>query len=125
MGYTRYWKRTNENITEDFVNEVKEILEECKAHGITIKDGWGEYDPIVTTDLISINGTDENDLGHESFILENVAKRDFCKTARKPYDYAVREILKVAETYGLVTNVRSDGENNEIISDAEYIEKYR
>ena len=126
MGYTRYWERTDKAITDDFVAEVNEIIEECTAHGITIRDGFGEGEPVVSLEKIWINGTDENDLGHETFYLGNEPKEfDFCKTACKPYDYAVREILKVAELYGLVVNVRDDGKYDEIISDADYIEEYR
>ena len=122
MGYTRYWKRTDKEITEEFIAEVNEILEECKAHGIIIKDGWGEHEPIVSLDEIEINGNAETGLDHESFYLGNEKSDfEFCKTARKPYDFAVREILNVAEKYGLVTNVRCDGANNEIISDEEYL----
>ena len=122
MGYTRYWKRTDKEITEEFVAEVNEILEECKAHGIIIRDGYGESEPEVSTERIWLNGNADTDLDHETFYLGNEASDfEFCKTARKPYDFAVREILNVAETYGLVTNVRCDGANNEIISDEEYL----
>lgn len=122
MGYTRYWKRTDKEITEDFVAEVNEILEECKAHGIIIRGGFGEGEPEVSTERIWLNGNGETNLDHETFYLENEKSDfEFCKTARKPYDFAVREILNVAEKYGLVTNVRCDGANNEIISDEEYL----
>ena len=75
-----------------------------------------------TLNLISINGTHENDLSHETFFISNNGDGwNFCKTARKPYDYAVREIIKAAEKEKLITDVASDGENNEIISDKDYL----
>ena len=33
MGYTRYWERTEKPITEDFVEEVKEIIRDCAKKG--------------------------------------------------------------------------------------------
>jgi len=124
MGYTRYWERTDKPITDDFVEEVKEIIEDCTKKGITICGHDGNGKPKVNLKEIALNGNAnaEKDLSYESFIITN--KRlgfDFCKTERKPYDYAVRKILKLAKDYGLVANVSSDGANNKIYSDEEYI----
>ena len=33
MGYTRYWTRTNQPLTEEFVNRVKEIIKESEEKG--------------------------------------------------------------------------------------------
>jgi hypothetical protein len=122
MGYTRYWTRTDKPITQSFVDTVNKIIEDCRSKGITIRNGYGEDEPIVTLNLISINGTHENDLSHETFFMSNDGDGwNFCKTARKPYDYAVREIIKAAEKEKLITDVASDGENNEIISDKDYL----
>lgn len=118
MGYTRYWKRTDKKITPEFISEVKEILNDCKELGITIRNALGEDEPIVNENEIAFNGDAEQNLDHETFVITNTPTDfDFCKTARKPYDYAVRETLKVAEEMGLVTDVSSDGENEEIIND--------
>ena len=38
---------------------------------------------------------------------------------RKPYDYVVKEVLKVAEEMGIVTDVSDDGEND-VTTDKEY-----
>lgn len=122
MGYTRYWKRTSEPLTEDFLEAVREILEDCDKRGIIVRDGWGENVPKVTLEEVAINGNAETELDHETFCLDNEPSDfEFCKTARKPYDYAVRKILKVAKEMGLVTNVRSDGPNRRIISDSRYL----
>ena len=122
MGYTRYWERTSKTITQDFLDAVNEILADCERRGIIIK-GWdGEGEPEVMLGRVAFNGNGETELDHESFVIDNI-KDDFCfcKTARKPYDYAVREALKVAKEMGLVANVRSDGRNEKIISDSEYL----
>ena len=126
MGYTRYWNRTNKKITSEFVVAVEQVIADCNSKGILIRNGWGEENPVVTMDEICINGDATTDLDHESLYLSNKEKDmgfGFCKTARKPYDYAVRRILKIAEQMELVTNVRSDGENEEIISDEEYLKR--
>ena len=124
MGYTRYWARTEKPITEDFVEGVKEIIIDSAKKGIAIR-GWdGTGEPEITLNRISFNGNmkADRDLSHESFVLDNVAKDfDFCKTARKPYDYTVRKVLKLAKDYDLVTKVSSDGANNKIYSDEEYL----
>lgn len=131
MGYTRYWKRTDKAYGEDFIKEVNAVIGNCLTRGITIKNGHGIDFPQADMNMIWLNGNEENDLGHETFFIPNTTSEyfkegfEFCKTARKPYDYAVRQILKIAEEYGLVTNVSSDGENEEIISDDDYIKRYR
>ena len=56
MGYTRYWERTEKEITFRFVNDVQNILDDCKERGIIIKDGAGENAPVVNMDRIWING---------------------------------------------------------------------
>ena len=118
MGYTRYWKRTDKELTVDFIEAVKEIIADCESKGIHICGGYGEGDPEVRFNKVWINGDASKDLDHETIYFDNEPSDfEFCKTARKPYDYALRRILKVAEAEGLVTDVRSDGENDEIIND--------
>ena len=124
MGYTRYWERTEKALTEDFVKKVERIIKDSAALGIAIR-GWdGTGDPELTTERISFNGNGkaDKDLSNESFVLGSGDDGfDFCKTARKPYDYAVRMVLQAAEKDGFVTNVSSDGENNVIYSDEQFI----
>ena len=129
MGYTRYWTRTNKPYDEDFVEEVRKIIAKCSSLGITICGANGEGSPEISMDQIRINGTTNKDLWHETFCIRNPsheyfgAERDLCKTARKPYDYAVREILKIAEERGIVEHVTSDGPNDEILSDIDYLKE--
>lgn len=127
MGYTRYWNRTKKKIDADLIVKVCEVIADCDKKGIMIRNGWGQGNPLVTLDYISINGDRTNDLDHESFFITDDCDDtgfNFCKTARKPYDYAVREILKYAEENGFVTDVQDDGDNDEIISDEDYLKKY-
>ena len=121
MGFTRYWNRTKKKINKDFVVKVCEIIADCDEKGITIRNWCGEGNPVVTLERISLNGKSEHQLDHESFVIDQKVGFNFCKTARKPYDYAVREILKYAEENGFVTDVEEDDENNEIISDTDYL----
>ena len=123
MGYTRYWARTEKPITQEFVNECIKIIQEAEQKGITLC-GWdGEGKPKVTLDEIRFNGKAPH-MDHETFCITN-EKNDigfgFCKTARKPYDYVVKRILKVAKDMGNVTNVNSDGEN-EMRTDQQYLD---
>ena len=126
MGYTRYWERTTEPITEDFIEAVREVLDDCKSRGIIICDWDGCGEPTLTTERISFNGCRYKncDLSHESFVLNSNTGFDFCKTARKPYDYAVRRVLRLAKEYGLVINVGSDGAERHIYSDERYMKEH-
>lgn len=122
MGYTRYWNRTDKLITEAFVLGVLEIIGESEAMGIRIRDAWGENEPIVKKDYIALNGNSEHNLDHESCAFDNERTGfDFCKTARKPYDYTVQRVLALAEALGIVTDVRDDGYNG-IRTDKEYLD---
>lgn len=122
MGYTRYWQRTDKPINKEFLDDINKIIEKCQKKGIKLCDGNGEGTPTVTMEVVAFNGNAEHDLDHETCYFDNEEKGfSFCKTARKPYDYAVREALKSAKKHGLITDVRSDGTNNEIISDADYL----
>ena len=122
MGYTRYWNRTTKPITEEFCEKVNEIIKDSEQRGIKIRNGLGTNKSIVTMDKILINGDKDHNLDHETLGFTNTEKGfGFCKTARKPYDYTVREILKVAEDMGIVTDVSDDGANDRIISDDDYI----
>ena len=120
MGYTRYWKRTNKAMDEEFLEFCNDVFKTCKKLGITIKDWKGEGTPLVSKYCIAFNGDASKNLEHESCVLDNNEGFNFCKTARKPYDYAVRTILREALTRGYITDLSDDGINEEIFSDDEY-----
>ena len=123
MGYTRYWTRTDRPINQDVVDGVKEILDDCARKGIAIRGPLGDGEPIVSLEKIAFNGNGEgtNDLSHESFVIDEDNTWNFCKTARKPYDLAVRRVLVLLEDYDIVKDVSSDGPNERICTDEEYI----
>ena len=111
MGYTNYWERTEKPITQEFVNEVKRIIEESERLDITIRGWKGEGNPTVTLEEIQFNGNGAFGLDHETFRLNNEKTGfAFCKTVRKPYDWTVKKVLAVATDMGLVTDVSDDGE---------------
>lgn len=122
MGYTRYWNRTKEPITQEFVDAVNKIIAECNANDIKICNWDGKGKPDVSLDGVRLNGDAKIGADHDSFVIENGARSfDFCKTAEKPYDYAVKRVLEVAEQMGLVEDVKSDGEAQKI-TDTEWVE---
>lgn len=123
MGYTRYWERTDKPITDDFLEKVEEIIKDSAKKGIAIRSWDGSGKPILNLTRIVLNGNGkaDKDLSCESFVIDDEVGFHFCKTVRKPYDYTVRKILKLAKDYGLVTKVSSDGANNKVYSDEEYI----
>lgn len=120
MGYTRYWIRTEKPIDADLICYVCDVIEDCNNKGIAIRNWEGKGNPTVTFERIAFNGDHSLYHDHDTFSIGKETGFEFCKTARKPYDYAVRKVLKYAEEQGFVTDVTSDGENEEIISDEEY-----
>ena len=72
MGFTRYWNRTSKKIDADFVLEVCKIIANCDEKGINIRNGSGEGNPIVTLDMIAINGDRQFGLEHESIYFDNL-----------------------------------------------------
>lgn len=122
MGYTRYWERTDKPINPEFLAEVQSIIRTCFIKGIGLGDAFGENTPEVTLDCVAFNGSAAKGLDHESFVIDNNGIGfNFCKTARKPYDYAVAKALQAAKRHGLVTSVRSDGPNKAGYSDHDYL----
>ncbi len=120
MGYTNYWYRTEKPITERFVRKVEKIIEDSINKGIKIC-GWdGTGEPEITTEVIAFNGDASINADHESFVIDERLDFNFCKTAEKPYDYTVKEVLKVALEEGLVKNVSDDGEVP-VINDSDWI----
>lgn len=121
MGYTRYWERTAKPMDENFGRFCYAVFDTCKKLGIKIC-GWdGKGEPIVTETAIIFNGDAKHDLDHESFVLSDQIGTSFCKTAEKPYDYAVRTILREALTRGYISELEDDGYYEDIVSDAEYL----
>lgn len=122
MGYTNYWYRTDKAITQSFVDKVKKIITEANDMGISIRNWDGTGQPTITLSDISFNGNAQYNLNHETCFFNNIATNrgfNFCKTAAKPYDWVVKQVLKEAEKENLVFDVCDDGEV-EKVTDAEY-----
>ena len=121
MGYTRYWDRTDKPITKEFIDKVKAIIKDSEEKGIHICGSDGKGEPELELDYVGFNGNGDLNLDHETCFFDSEQGFNFCKTARKPYDYTVRKVLEVAEEMGIIKNVSSDGENEGIYSDADYV----
>lgn len=115
MGYSRYYE-TNKvgKYSSDFVEDVKKIVALARErHGVVIKSWNGENEPVITDELISLNGDAKNNEDCETFIMDATrGKQEFCKTRGKPYDMVVKAILTIARSYGYVKNISSDGPND-------------
>ena len=103
MGYTHYWTQKRD-FTKD---EWKTVCEDIGAilkyaqhdAGIALADGMGTggTSPELLADKIWFNGVEDD--SHETMSInrrrppkedwQSVRGRDFCKTARKPYDSVV------------------------------------
>ena len=123
MGYTRYWKRTEEPLSKDFLADVNRVIQDAARYGIAIRGCDGTGLPEIELDRVCFNGNAnaDKDLSHETFILDDDTGFNFCKTARKPYDYVVRTVLRIALDYGIVEDVSDDGVNEQIYSDEMYL----
>mgnify|MGYP003971381979 CR=1 FL=1 len=92
MGYTHYWKH-DEVIKADWrkaIEEVDKVLR--RHHGVLQFEYDNDAKPEANDSSIRFNGIDED--GHETFWVSPEATGfSFCKTARKPYDLAVCEVL--------------------------------
>lgn len=113
MGYTRYWKIENEPSADSF----KEFLTKCE---LLINDSDIPLDRLhLGEDVIRFNGVGAD--SHEDFVIKRkMTSFDFCKTARKPYDFLVWGCLKIAEDL-LGAEISSDGDND----DDEVLEKLK
>lgn len=88
MGYTHYFE-LKEKLNDTVLKDINQVLN--KYSNLT-----SEYDedtpPIITKESIIFNGHGED--GYETFYLVPF-DRGFCKTAEKPYDLPVCEVLLI------------------------------
>lgn len=90
MGYTNYWQGEVPALTDDLRSKIAGVLHEHWD----VLGGWdGEGIPEFNDSRLSFNGKGEN--AHETFRITfgRPVVFDFCKTRRKAYDMAVREVL--------------------------------
>lgn len=121
MGYTNYWspkKLTKEQVPAQFWEDSEKVLDMIIDKGVKLATGDGEEllksgKEIIeksnngegqTYPAIYLNGyaKGEEDESYETFGLVFDGEWNFCKTAREPYDLAVKCILMLAEQYGLL-----------------------
>lgn len=129
MGYTNNWspKKLKENeVPEQFWNDCVKALDGVLGSGVHIADGMGEEEYETGRDIINsttmtdkeypsivFNGPEELQEDYETFVLCFDGKWNFCKTARKPYDLAVKCLLILADKYGLLDEWSFDGDCEE------------
>ena len=113
MGYTNYWNLEKTEFTEEFLEDVKKIIDVANGSGIELANGSGieGTKPIVEKEVISLNGMEPRD--YETFYLGCRQGFGFCKTARLPYDAVVKAILILAEQHGIVSDFSFDGDKTE------------
>lgn len=115
MGYTHYWQFNPSKIEDTetlrkkfqaasslvkkgYLALKKDPFLHAGQHGgayaenpCLVRGGLGKGAPIINESVIWINGDEKTHLDHETFQIQWKGKdvRDFCKTARKPYDILV------------------------------------
>lgn len=122
MGYTHYWRKKGNNPTEQewavIKTGAKRVIREHRSI-LSLEYNKEKKAPAVNDAHIMFNG--RGVMGHETFILERVAKSfEFCKTARKPYDAAVIAVLRMVQTVcpdWLELSSDGDGEEDYITPD--------
>lgn len=117
MGYTHYMQQKKEVPVAQWkvlTWAVKKVFDNLPAYS-TSAGGYHSDEPIkvqfedddprppeIGDVIIRFNGA--GDLGHETFMIgqdlsETGERFHFCKTARKPYDYAVCAVLIIVDHY--------------------------
>lgn len=129
MGYTHYWRRSQDFTQHQWekicIDTLDVIVKHCDKKGVVLAfeydspatqqpSIWGgpkflPTPPEVSPEIIRFNGW--KDEGHETFMVtrekpdngpswdKDDRSFDFCKTARKPYDIAVCLVLLVMKRH--------------------------
>ena len=109
MGYTHYFnfKEDIKTFSENVLKDINRISNDYKS--IIRYESDSVEKPLITTTEIHLNGIEDD--GYETFILtSNAIDFNFCKTAEKPYDLPVCEILLILKHYYKDNfDLRSDG----------------
>lgn len=140
MGYTHYWSfqpnkvEDTEQLRKKFkkasqqIKKFVDFMNNEKSEVYKVCGGLGKGKPIFNETEVWFNGDASQGLDHETFSVHwsrpNVLGqfRDFCKTARKPYDLIVCfSLLVFADVFGSdVFNFSSDGDNEDWAKAYEY-----
>ena len=111
MGYTHYWKQEgwNKKDVDGWKAALPTIQEIIKKHSNIIEcdDGMGTP-PVADDRTINFNGIGDD--SYETFSINSEGSSfKFCKTARRPYDQAVCEVLLVLSAFCPNFKFTSDG----------------
>lgn len=125
MGYTHYFSTLRQLTAEEWSRlsaDVRTILETVEHRcEVRLANGAGDRGskPEFTDSHIAFNGSGDD--AHETFTISGAPERDFCKTARKPYDVAAAAVLCYLscfhelgeETTPRAFHVQSDGKGSD------------
>jgi hypothetical protein len=130
MGYTHYWTyNPNEmldteklrrcfRVAVETINQAHKLIKKKKQ--CIIRGGLGEGSPMINESQVWFNGDAKTGTDHETFDIKwfpsGGSAKDFCKTARKPYDLLVCVSLlafKRAFDNPDVFSFSSDGDNSD------------
>ena len=106
MGYTHYYNGNDQEGYEAALPTIRKIL---KKYDNILRFEYNEETkkPTANKKMIRFNGIGDD--GHETFVFETGKDFDFCKTARKPYDLPVCEVLLVLKHFMNDLYLNSDG----------------
>lgn len=116
MGYTNYWtpkKLTEKQIPAQFWDDAEKVLDKIISRGVILASPDGTEVIDCGHKIINYWEPEEDrapgfclngflDRGCETFALVFDGEWECCKTAREPYDLAVKCILMLAEKYDLL-----------------------
>lgn len=112
MGYTNYYhaknrKKINDSDFKNFMSDTYKAVEILMQKGFKFADDrtdeiYKDIDDFKAKNQkeIWLNGVGDD--SHETFLLDFKGSWAFCKTARKPYDLAVKVILILAEKHNIL-----------------------
>ena len=116
MGYTHYWERPVRLLPRSFARAVADCQHLLPQLGVSLAGACGTGQPEFSPTAIIFNGSQGQ--SHETFRIDQTSSgrrhgpmvREFCKTARLPYDLAVQVALIVFQhRQGDCFHVASDG----------------
>ena len=118
MGYTHHWKLKGFDVkdSEGYLKALPIVRDIVRRHLDILCYEYNEVEkpPEVSEKKIWFNG--KGDDGHETFLFQpQAAEFPFCKTARKPYDLPVCEVLLVLKALMPHLGLSSDGFSSNIV----------
>ena len=112
MGYTHYYNIDNCGKQDEIGYEkslpiIRKVLK--KYNNRIQKECDDDKKPVCTKKNVRFNGIGDD--GHEIFYfnIKDAGHFTFCKTARKPYDIVVCEVLLILNAYCPHMTISSDG----------------